>query len=288
MASTETGAEMDHQVAWGAGQPGVEDVLFSQESDTDAYSGRLAKARALSGRAVESASRAEEKETAAQEQLNPALREAEFGNVAQARIQIATALAMSSTRDTQILAALVWARAGSSNRAQKLADELEKQNLLNTVIIAYWLPAIRASIELNRKNPSRAIEILQAAAPYELGYPDPEIEVGGLLYPVYLRGQAFLLLRDGSAAAAEFQKFVDHRGVVVNCPLGALALLGLARAYALEAQAAQGADEDTAHVRALTAYKDFLTLWKDADPDIPVLIAAEAEYAKLQSSRRRL
>jgi predicted Zn-dependent protease len=153
-----------------------------------------------------------------------------------------------------------------------MADDVEKRNPLDTVIVDYWLPTIRAAIEINRKSPSKAVEILQTAIPYELGYVDPEIEVGGLLYPVYVRGQAYLILRDGSAAAAEFQKSLDHRGVVVNCPLGALAHLGLARAYALQGD----------RIRARAAYDDFLALWKDADPDIPILKQAKTEYAKLQ------
>jgi eukaryotic-like serine/threonine-protein kinase len=136
----------------------------------------------------------------------------------------------------------------------------------------YWLPAIRAAIEINRNHPTKAIEILQATEPYELGAPVPQPEFGGFLYPAYVRGQAYLLLHKGTEAALEFQKFRDHRGLIANCPLGALALLGLARAYAIQG--------DTA--KAKTAYQDFLTLWKDADPDIPIFIAAKAEYAKLQ------
>ena len=134
------------------------------------------------------------------------------------------------------------------------------------------MPTIRAALELNRQNPSKAVEILQTAAPYELGEPDPAPELGGYLYPVYLRGQAYLALHQGSAAVAEFLKFIDNRGVVINCPLSALAHLGLARAYS-----SQG---DTSKARA--AYQDFLRLWKDADPEILILKDAKAEYAKLQ------
>src|SRR5208282_5163080 len=240
--------------------------------DTEAFSGRLGNARELSQRAVDSTRRASEKETAAEWEMNAALREAEFGNAAQARRQTAAALVLASTRDVQILAALALARAGDSNRAQKMAGELQTQNPLNTKINGYFLPAIRAIVEINRKNPAKAIALLQVAAPYELGSPDPDPVVGAMMYPVYLRGHAYLLLHQGSAAAAEFQKFLDHRGVVVNCPLGALARLGLARAYAMQG--------DTAKAKA--AYQDFLILWKNADPDIPILIAAKAEYAKLQ------
>jgi hypothetical protein len=144
----------------------------------------------------------------------------------------------------------------------------------------YWLPSIRAAIELNAKNSAKAAEILKTAAPYELGQCQP-FQLG-MMYPVYLRGQAYLLARQGKEAAAEFQRISDHRAIVLNFPLEALAHLGLARAYSLQAQSAQGADANAARVRALAAYKDFLAPWKDADPDIPILKEAKAEYAKLQ------
>jgi eukaryotic-like serine/threonine-protein kinase len=265
-------AEMNRQAAWAAGKAGAEDLLLSLSSDTEAFSGRLGKARELSRRAIDSAQRADQKETAALWQMNAALREAEFGNLSQARQESAAALALASNRSTQILASLAEARAADSEHAGKMADELAKQFPLDTVVNGYWLPTIRAGIEINRHNPAKAIEILQAAAPYELGSPPPSAEVGGLLYPVYVRGQAYLLLNKGSEAATEFQKFLDHRGIVVNCPLGELAHLGLARAYALQG--------DSAKARA--AYQDFFALWKDADPDIPILQQAKAEYAKLK------
>jgi len=265
------GEEMQRQVGWALGKPGSEGALLSYQSDTEAFSGHLGKAREISRRAMDSARRAGEKETSADWEINAALREAEFGNAAQSRNTTAAALVLASTRGVQVLAAVALARAGDSDRALKMADELQKQNPLNTVIISYWLPTIRAAVEINRKNPAKTIEILQTAAPYELGNPSPQAEVGATLYPVYLRGLAYLLLHQGSAAAAEFQKFLDHRGVVVNCPLGALARLGLARAYALEGDKA----------KARVAYQDFLALWKDADPDIPILNQAEAEYTKL-------
>jgi len=263
--------EMNRQSAWSAGLPGSDDILLSPQSDTEAFTGHLGRARDLSRRASESAQRASEKEGAAGREMNAALREAEFGNAAQARSRTDSALALDSTQGTQILAALALARAGDSDRAQKMADELEKQNPLNTTINKYWLPTIRAALELNRQNPAKAVEILQTAALDELGEPDPAPEVGGFLYPIFLRGQAYLALHQGSEAAIEFQKFLDYRGVAINCPLGALARLGLARAYALQG--------DTSKARA--AFQDFLALWKDADPDIPILIAAKAEYAKL-------
>jgi eukaryotic-like serine/threonine-protein kinase len=265
-------AEMERQSAWSAGRPGSDDILLSPQSDTEASSGHLGKAQELSRRASESAQSIGEREAAAGREINAALREAEFGNAVQARSQTASALALDSTQGTQILAALALARAGDLDRAQKMANELEKQNPLNTTINRYWLPTIRAALELNRQNPSKAVEILQPAALNELGEPDPAPEVGGFLYPIFVRGQAYLALRQESAAIAEFQKFLDYRGVVINGPLGALAHLGLARAYALQG--------DTSKARA--AYQDFLTLWKDADPDIPILIAAKSEYAKLK------
>ena len=261
-------AEMRRQVVWATGKLGVEDIFLSSQSDTEAYSGHLVKARELSSRAVESAQRAGEKETAAERRMNGALREMEFGNASRARAETDSALALASTRNVQVVAALVLASAGDIDRAQKMADKLQNQNPLNTRINGYWLPTVRAAIEIRRQNPTKAVEILRTAAPYELGNPEP----GGPLYPTHLRGTAYLSLRKGYEAAAEFQKIIDHRGVVQNDPIGVLAHLGLARAYTIEG--------DSAKARA--AYQDFLTLWKDADPDIPILIAAKSEYAQLK------
>jgi tetratricopeptide (TPR) repeat protein len=264
-------AEMQRQADWATGKLGQEDVLLSYQSDTEAFSGHLEKARVLSRRAVDSARRAGEQESAAKRELNEALREAEFGNVAEARSQTAAALALASTRSVQVLAALAMARTGDLDRAQKMVVQLQNQNPLNTKLNGYWLPTIRAAIEISRKNPARAVEILQIAAPYELGVPGPQPEIGVMLYPAYLRGQAYLLLHQGGAAAAEFQKFLDNRTMVINCPLGALAHLGLARAYALQAETA----------KARATFQDFLALWKDGDTDIPVLKEAKAEYSRL-------
>jgi DNA-binding winged helix-turn-helix (wHTH) protein/Tfp pilus assembly protein PilF len=261
--------EMERMLETAAGKPGEEDLLLSEQSDTEAYYGHLAKARGFSRRAVESARHAGAQETAALWQANAALREAEFGNAALARQDSTAALALAPGRGIEALAALALARAGEVARAQKLANKLNKDFPLNTIFQGYWLPAIRAAIELNRKNPTGSIEILQATTSYELGAPEPLIV--GTMYQAYLRGEAYLLAHQGKEAAAEFQKFLDHRGVVLNFPLGALAHLGLARAYVLQG--------DKAKARA--AYQDFLTLWKDADPDIPILKEAKAEYAKL-------
>jgi len=169
-----------------------------------------------------------------------------------------------------MFASLTLARVGETARAKTMVEELGKTYSSDTVLKVYWLPTIKAAIELNANNSTQALVFLEAAAPYELGRP-PQLQLG-TLYPAYTRGQAQLMAHNGSAAAAEFQKFLDHRGIVLNFPLGALAHLGLARAYALSG--------DTAKSR--TAYQDFFTLWKDADPDIPILKEAKAEYAKLQ------
>jgi tetratricopeptide (TPR) repeat protein len=263
--------EMERQANWAADKPGWADVLSSYQSDTAAFSGRLRTAREYSQRAVESAQRSGQKETAVLWEMNAALREAEFGNLARAHEPTTSALTVASTRDVQILTALALARAGDSIRAEKVADGLQKQFPLASVISGYWLPAIRASVEINRSDPAKAIEFLKAATPYELGLVS-NLEFGALLYPPYVRGQAYLLLHKGKEAAAEFQKFLDHSALVVNNPLFGLAHLGLARAYT------QSGDTDKARM----AYRNFLALWKDADPDIPVLIAAKAEYANLK------
>lgn len=262
--------EMARLVATAADKPGEEDLLLSEQSDTEAYYGHLAKAREFSRRAAESARHAGAKETAALWLANDALREAEFGNSASAREHAMAALALARGRGVEALAATALARSGDVAGAQKLANKLNKDFPLNTLFQVYWLPAIRAAIELDRKNPARSIELLRSTASYELGAPEPLVIVG-TMYPVYLRGEAYLLAHEGKEAAAEFQKFLDHRGVVLNFPLGVLAHLGLARAYAMQG--------DTAKARA--AYQDFLSLWKDADTDIPILQQAKAEYAKL-------
>ncbi|MFZ1052851.1 MAG: protein kinase [Candidatus Sulfotelmatobacter sp.] len=263
-------AEMDRQVTWAAGKPGNEDILLSFQSDTEACYGRLGKARDFSRRAVDAAVRNDSKETAGIWQVNAALREAEFGNLAIAKQDAAAALALSPGRDVEVLVALALARSGENARAQAIVAELEKKYPSQTLLKVYWLPTIKAAVELSSNNTAQSLVFLEAAAPYELGGP-PQFQVG-TLYPAYIRGQAYLAAHNGTAAAAEFQKFLDHRGDVINFPLGALAHLGLARAYALSG--------DT--VKAKTAYQDFLTLWKNGDPDIPILKQAKAEYAKLQ------
>jgi serine/threonine protein kinase/predicted Zn-dependent protease len=264
------GAAMQQQVSWAMGKPGTEDLLLSAQSDTEAYHGRLAKARDLSQHAVDSAKSNDAKETAAIWEVNQALREAEFGNATQARQFANAALALAPGRDVQLLAALALARAGDAASAQKFTDKLNSDFPLSTVLQHYWLPTVQAEIELAHGSAARAIEVLHSASTYELG--DPPQFQPGTLYPVYVHGQAYLRAANGAAAAEEFQKIIDHRGIVLNFPLGALAHVGLARAYALAG--------DTAKAKA--AYQDFFALWKDADPEIPILKDAKAEYAKLQ------
>src|SRR5580700_7813105 len=263
-------ADMEQQVAWGTGKPWDEDPLLSAQSDTEAYYGRLIKAREFSSRAVNSAKHADAKETAALWEANAALREAEFGNSALARNDVATALALAPGRDVEVLSALAYARAGNILPSQELVDKLNKEFPTNTLVQIYWLPVIRAAIELDRKDSSQAIELLQTPMSYDLAEPTP-LQLGPM-YPAYLRGEAYRQEHRGKEAASEFQKILDHRGVVVNFPLGAVAHLGLARAYALEGEVPKSG----------AAYRELFTLWKDADPDIPILKEAEAEYAKLR------
>jgi serine/threonine protein kinase/Flp pilus assembly protein TadD len=270
-------AEMARQADWSTGKPGVEEVLLAGEADTAAYSGRLERAREFSRQAVASAEHAEEKETAAGFEVNAAVREALFGNSREARERAHAALALSTGRDIQNGAALALALLGDAARAQALADGLAKSFPDDTLVQFNYLPTIHAQLALIRNDPvkssatrsAKAIATLHAAAPYELGSGNGI--VAAVLYPVFVRGEAYLSGHQGSEAATEFQKILDHRGIVVNAPIGALAHLGLARAYVLQG--------DTA--KASAAYQDFLTLWKDADPDIPIFIAAKAEYAKL-------
>ena len=264
-------AGMAQQVAWAAGKSGVEDALLEDEADTAAYSGRLAKARGFSRQAVASAERAEEKETAAGYEADAAVREALFGNEAEARQRAAAVLALSTGRDVQYGAALALALAGNAHRAQALADDLGKRFPEDTIVQFNYQPTIRAQLALERNDTSRAIEALQAATPYELGLPGTG-SFTPALYPVYVRGDAYLAAHQGTEAAAEFQKILGHHGVVQNGSIGALAHLGLGRAYVLQG--------DTG--KASAAYQDFLTLWKDADPDIPILVVAKSEYAKLR------
>jgi tetratricopeptide (TPR) repeat protein len=281
-------AAMAEEQQWFAGKP-EENFGLSMASDTEAYGGHLSKARELTKRAVDSAVRADSKENGAIWQAIAAQREAAYGNLAEARQSAAEALKLSpASQGVGDEAALAYAMAGDTARAESLAQDLGKRFPLDTQMQSLWLPAIQAQLALNKKNSDSALTALQAAtSPLELG----EVSfVSNLscLYPTYVRGEAYLAAGQGKEAAAEFQKIIDHSGIVWNCWTGALAHLGVARANALQSRTlqgqgqGQGADADAARVRALAAYKDFLTLWKDADPDLPILKQAKAEYAKLQ------
>jgi tetratricopeptide (TPR) repeat protein/predicted Ser/Thr protein kinase len=265
-------AGMAQQVTWSAGRPGVEDWLMYGEADTAAYSGRLGTALDFSRQAVASAERAEEKETAAEYEADAAVQLALFGKLAEARQRTKKALGLSHGRDVQFLAALALAIAEDTVRSQSLADNLAQRFPEDSMVHFNYLPTIRAHLALNRKGPSNAIEILQAARYVELQAPSYGGALINNLYPVYVRGEAYLAAHQGSEAATEFQKILDHPGIAINEPIGALAHLQIGRACALQG--------DIGKSRA--AYQDFLTLWNDADPDIPILIAAKAEYAKLK------
>ncbi len=272
---------MKQQLEWFAGKP-EENFGLSLASDTEAYAGHLRKARSLTKQLAESAIRADSKETGAVWQEIAAQREAAYGNSAEARQSATEALKLApASQGVEVEAALAIAMAGDTARAESLAQDLGKRYPLDTQMQSLWLPAILAQLALNKKNPAAALNALQAASPIELGQIAFVANIS-CLYHVYVRGEAYLAAGQGSAAAAEFQKILDHSGIVWNCWTGALARLGVARANALQAKTSQGADADAARVRALAAYKDFLALWKDADPDIPILKEAKAEYAKLQ------
>ena len=263
-------AGLEREAAGLMGKLGIEDVVLYYQSDTAAYGGQFAKARELTRRAAESAQRADEKETAAGYEAEAAVCEALVGNTILARQQAQAAVALSNGRDVEAVSAIALGLAGDSAQAMRLADDLGKRFPKDTLVKGNYLPTIHASATLRGNDPGKAIEALAATAPYELGNPSQDLNF--YLYPIYVRGEAYLAMRQGTAAAAEFQKIIDHPGLVVNEPIGALAHLQLGRAYAMGG--------DTA--KAKSAYKDFLTLWKDADPDIPILKQAKAEYAKLQ------
>jgi eukaryotic-like serine/threonine-protein kinase len=279
-------AAMAEEQQWFAGKP-EENFGLSLASDTDAYAGHLGKARELTKRAVDSAIRADSKETGAIWQAIAAQREAAFGYAAEARQSAAEALKLvPNSQGVEVEAALAFAIAGDTAKAESLAQDLGKRFPLDTQVQSLWLPAIQAQLALNKKNPASALTALQAAtSPVELGTVSFVCNIS-CLYPTYVRGEAYLAAGQGKDAAAEFQKIIDHSGIVWNCWTGALAHLGVARANALQSRTlqaqGQGAEADLARTRALAAYKDFLTLWKDADPDIRILKQAKTEYAKLQ------
>jgi tetratricopeptide (TPR) repeat protein len=256
-------AGMAHELAWAMGEPEVEREMIYFEADSTAYTGQLAKANTLTQKVVVDLAYAKENETVAKHKAGAALRAALYGMVGLARGEAITALRVSADRDVEAVGAIALALAGDTPEAQRLADDLAKRFPDDTLVKFNYLPTIRGSIALAKNAASKTIEELQTASPYELGTVPCELS----LMSVYIRAQAYLLTHDGSAAAAEFQKILDHRGVVITEPIGALAHLGLGRAYALQGDRA----------KARIAYQDFLSLWKEADADIPVLQEAKAE-----------
>jgi tetratricopeptide (TPR) repeat protein len=251
---------------------GLEDqadlLALVNQWQTEVYYGRVKKARAMHHHIVQLLLKNNTKEEAAVFLVQSARLDALYGNSADARRTVAEGVYLQRRNmyvaftNSLDYAALTYARLGELHQAQALADELAKKCPTDTLVNRRSIPLIRAAIEISRNNPAQAIEILQDAASFELG----DLEV------VYTRGEAYLLLHRGGEAAVEFQKILDRRSLVRNDELGALAYLGVARAYAM-------ADDIT---KAKTAYQEFLTLWKDADQDIPILRQAKSEYARLQ------
>jgi serine/threonine protein kinase/tetratricopeptide (TPR) repeat protein len=273
---------LTEQQQWFASHPDYENFGLALEADTEAYSGHLGEARELTNRAVDSAIRADSKESGAVWVANAALREAADGNITESRRSARQALKLApASPGVESEAALAFAMAGDTARAESLARDLGKRFPLDTQMQSLWLPAIETQLALNRKDPAPALNALQSASPIDLGLIQFVANIS-CLYPLYVRGNAYLAAGQARPADAEFQKILDHTGIVWNCWTGALARLGVARANALQSRASQGADADAARVRALAAYKDFLALWTDADPDIPILKQAKSEYAKLQ------
>jgi eukaryotic-like serine/threonine-protein kinase len=262
-------AGMERQVASATGKPGVDDQMLFLESETAAYGGEFAKSRDLTRRAADSAQRIGEGETAAEYRGHASVREALVGNMDWAKHQSKAAMMLANSRQGNAFSAIALALAGDSEQAARLSDDLRKNFPADTIVQSDYLPMIRAAMALRSGDAGRAVEALAAAEPYELGHTNTSFTFA--LYPVYLRGIAYLAEKQGAPAAREFQKILDHAGVVGNEPIGALARLGLGRAYALSGDAA----------KSKTAYQDFLTLWKNADPEMPILKEAKAEYAKL-------
>ena len=267
-------AGMEREAAKARGKSGVEDMLSDREGFVLAYSGHLQQAGKMSQRAGDLALQGAQRGRAALFGTGAALWEALFGNAHAARERAVAVLELSTDRDVEYGAAFALALSGDSSRAQTLANDLEKRFPEDTAVRFSYVPAIRALLALHDGEPSKAIQLLRAALPYDLGTPPCSAPPGffGMLYPVYVRGEAYLAAHQGAEAAAEFQKILDHRGIVINDPIGALARLQLGRALTLSGDKA----------KAAAAYQDFLTLWKDADPDIPILKQAQGEYARLQ------
>ncbi len=266
-------AGMQREVAAAQGKPGFEDWIAGRQASALAYTGHLPEARRWSQSAISLAQQAGHRERAALFETKAALWEAFFGNAPMAKRTAKDALELAKNREVKYGAALALGMSGEGSQAQSLANELERDFPEDTSVRFNYLPAVRATLALNHGDPSRALELLQVNLPYEISSPrSATFAYFGALYPVYIRGQAYLAAHQGAEAAREFQEIVNHRGVTIGDAFSVLAHLGLARAYAVSG--------DTAKARA--AYQDFLTLWKDADPDIPILVAAKAEHAKLK------
>ena len=274
---------MTEQQQWFATHPGYESYGLALAADTEAYSGHLKKARELTTQASEFAVRADNKEEAAMYRANAALREAAYGNAAEARQFADKALELSpGNPNVAFQSGLAFAMTGESGRAASLVQELNQRLPLQTQMQLLGLPVIEAQLQLIRQKPDLALNVLRPGLPIEFANATFSTNNTSCLYPTYLRSQVYLAVAQGTAAAGEFQKIIDHNGIVWNCWTGAVAHLGLARAYALQARTSQSTDAVGARGRALAAYNDFITLWKDADPDIPLLKQAKTEYAKLQ------
>ncbi len=259
---------MSEQVAWSNTNSEAMLDLLPLQAAAEAYVGHLRKSRDLSRLAVDAMTRAEQKERASTEIMIAALREAQFGNLQDARSAIASLRQSQLGDDGESAAALALATVGDTAHAESLLAPLAKRYPKGTLVQFVIVPTVQARIALSRNAPDKSIQLLHAAELYEL----TDSALGACIYPAYIRGQAYLALKDGTAAATEFQKILDHSGIVRTCETGALSRLGLARAYVLQGNTA----------KAKAAYEDFLTLWKDADPDIPILNQAKAEYAKLK------
>jgi tetratricopeptide (TPR) repeat protein len=275
-------AEMARQEQWFANSSKYETDGLSLLSDTEAYAGHLHHARLLARRAVSSAIRADRTENGALWRANAALREAAFGNTAEARRLAMAAIKLSpGSEAVKAEAALALARGGDAKGSQFLATDLSKDFPRHTHIQKLWLPTIEAQQAIAKGYPILAIQRLESATSIESAL-IPSINNLSCLYTPYIRGEAYLSSGQGTAAAAEFKKITDHSGLVWNCWTGALAHLGLARAYVLQSRSSPGTQAKAAHDQAVAAYQDFLNLWNNADSDIPILVQAKAEYARLQ------
>jgi tetratricopeptide (TPR) repeat protein len=269
-------AELDRVAAEAQEKPGVDDWMANSAGYVLAYTGHLREARKMSRRATDLARKGERRETEALYEADAAIREAQFGNISIARQRAVGALELSKSRDVEYEAAFTYALSGDSSRSQALTKDLARRFPEDTRVQFTYAPTLRALLALDHRQPSKAVELLQTASPYELGIPTEggsEFLLGaGNLYPTYVRGLAYLAAHQGAEAVAEFQKILNHHGIVICDPVGALAQLQLGRSYGLLGD----------KTNAKSAYQDFLTLWKGADPGIPILEQAKSEYARLQ------